>query len=175
MSAAVTVTLVGIEPARPPLERLVVDVTVRNEGAAPRWVLIPAALPQTAGGIDKLEQLTVNAGAARVTVGHFLGTGGRYALLLAPGARVTLRKLEIGWWRKEGATEVAFAIQFADDVALGGDAMARWFDGDPTVRGTVDADMDTARHTASRRSPGNREVPVSVRASRETHVKLAPR
>src|SRR5262245_24039982 len=120
MNAAVTVTLVGLKPGRPPTERLVVDIELRNDDQAPRWVLIPSALPVGAGGIDKLEQLTAPAGTTKVAVGRFLGTGGRYALRLAPGARVTLRKLEVSWWRENDEKTAAFEVQLAADALLGG-------------------------------------------------------
>ena len=68
MNAAATVTLVGTRPGRPPLERLLVDVTLSNDGGVPRWALIPTNLPRSQGGIDKLEQLTVGAGATRVAI-----------------------------------------------------------------------------------------------------------
>ena len=162
-----TVTLTGSKPGRPPLERLHVDVTVANLGAKPRWALIPTNVPRTQGGIDKLEQLS-----ATVAVGRFLGTGGRYAVLLAPGARLTLRGLEINWWRGKELGEIAFDIEFADDVRLGEDAMASWFEGDPIVRGSVDADMKLARHTASHRAPGGKEVAVSLTAIDHIPIKL---
>lgn len=162
-----TATLTGSKPGRPPLERLQVDVTLANLGAKPRWALIPTNVPRTQGGIDKLEQLS-----ATVTVGRFLGTGGRYAVLLAPGARLMLRGLEINWWRGKEVGEITFEIEFADDVRLGSDAMASWFEGDPIVHGSVEADMKAARHTASHRAQGDREVAVSLTAIDRIPIKL---
>lgn len=167
-----TVTLVAARPGRPPLERLLLDVTLANESEAPRWALIPTHLPRTPGGVDKLEQLAASAGSSSVTIGRFLGSGGRYAVLLAPGARLTLRKLEVGWWRQGEARDLAFDIEFADEVLLGAESMASWFDKDVTVRGVVDADMQTARHTASRRAAGGKEVAVSLTAVTRTPVQL---
>ena len=145
---------------------------MEKKAGVPRWALIPVHLPGTHGGIDKLEQLTVSAGTGAATVGRFPGTGGRYAILLAPGARVTLRKLEIGWWREKSVHEIGFDIKFADTVLLGADAIARWFDKDPTVSGIVDADMQTARHTASHRAPGDKEVIVSMTGTSATTIQL---
>ncbi len=174
MSDAVNVKLVGVKPGKPPLERLLVDVQVRNNEKIPRWVLLPSHLPLTPGGIDKLEQLTAKSGAADINVGRFLGTGGRYALRLAPGASVTLHKLEVAWWRPEGAKEVSIDLQFAADVTLGGESMASWFDKDPTIDGAVEADMESARHTASHRAPGDKEVAVSAPGATMTSMKLSP-
>lgn len=172
MNTQAEVTLVGTRPGRPPLERLLLDVTLSNESGAPRWALIPAHLPRTAGGVDKLEQLAASAGVSSVTIGRFLGRGGRYAVLLAPGARLTLRKLEVRWWREGEPKEIAFNIEFAHEVLLGADTMASWFDKDITVRGVVDADMQTARHTASRRAAGDKEVAVSMTAVTRAPIQL---
>lgn len=175
MNAQATVTIVGSRPGRPPLERLLLDVTLVNESAAPRWALIPTHVPRasrTPGGVDKLEQLTASTGTESVTIGRFLGTGGRYAVLLAPGARLTLRKLEVGWWGGKEAKEVRFDIEFADEVRLGEEAIASWFDRDATVRGVVDADLQTARHTASHRARGDKEVAVSMTVVTRAPIQL---
>jgi hypothetical protein len=67
--------------------------------------------------------------------------GGRYAVLLAPGARLTLRGLEINWWRGKDAGEIAFEIEFADDARLGAEIMASWFD-----RGSPDTWVSRCRY-----------------------------
>lgn len=163
-TVAATVSFVDVTPARPPLNRLRVDLRLENDGARPRWVLFPSKLPtrDDGGGVDTLEQLTVAAGAAAVSVGRFLGRAGTYALELAPGARVTLRKLEIGWWR-EGpwvATELAFDIRLAGEVRIDDRPIVTWFDGDPLIRGSVEVDMATAEPTHPHSSPHNRELPL---------------
>jgi hypothetical protein len=169
----VTVTLAGTKPARPPIITLLVDVQLKNDDKAPRWALIPSKLPVDSGGIDKLEQLTAQAGGMTVAVGRFLGTGGRYAVRLAPGARVALRKLPIAWWRDDtNAKDVTFDVQLATDVKLGGEAMSGWFSGDPTIGGAVDVDMEAAKHTASHRAPDDKEQPVDVVGAAATRVKL---
>jgi hypothetical protein len=172
MNASVTVTLVGEKPGRPPISRLLVDVQLKNDDPAPRWVLIPSKLPVTAGGIDKLEQLTASAGATNVAVGRFLGTGGRYALRLAPGARVTLRKLEVGWWRENNEKDTSFDVQLAGEVKLGGQPMATWFDKDPTISGAAEVDMESAKHTASHRAPDDAEVPLVATSATSATIKL---
>jgi hypothetical protein len=176
MNAAVTVTLVGQKPGRPPIERLLVDVQLKNDDGAPRWVLIPSALPiDSGGGVDKLEQLTVSAGAQAVAVGRFLGRAGTYALKLAPGARVTLRKLELSWWREEPGRdkEAAFDVRLASEVKLGDQSMAAWFDKDPAISGAATLDMETAKHTRSFRSPTGDEIPVVAVDATAAPIKLA--
>lgn len=165
----VMVTLAGTKPGRPPIERLLLDVAIRNDDAAARWVLIPSTLPTTTGGVDKLEQLT----AGPVAIGRLLGTGGRYAIKLAPGARVTLRKLEVAWWRDASGNVPAFDVQVAPDVTAGSEPLAGWFDKDPAISGAVEVDMETAQHTASHRATDDKEVPLTAAHATTTTVKLA--
>ena len=174
MNAAVTVTLVGSKPSRPPTEKLLVDVQLRNNDAAPRWVLIPSVLPiDSGGGVDKLEQLTASAGASSVAVGRFLGRAGTYAVKLAPGARVTLRKLEVSWWREDPKVkEAAFDVRLASDVKLADQSMAAWFDKDPAISGAADVDMESAKHTRSFKSPTGDEIPVVTVDATAAPVKL---
>ena len=173
VDAQVTVRLVGSKPGRPPLERLLVEVTIRNVGTASRWALLPTNLPRTLGSINKLEQLAAPSGTTSIAIGRFLGPGGRYAILLAPAAQVTLRNLEVQWWREQGVKEVAFDIEFADEVTLAAESMAQWFDRDPTVSGVVETDMQSARHVASRRAPGDKAVAVTVSGYSFVTVQLA--
>lgn len=179
MNAAVTVTLVGNKPGRPPIERLLVDVQLKNDDATPRWVLIPTKLPpDTGGGVDKLEQLTAAAGGATVAVGRFLGRAGTYALKLAPGARVTLRKLEVSWWHEEGSGSSAkapgFDITLASEIKIGDASMATWFDKDPAISGAVELDMEAAKHTRSQKSPDGSEIPLSIANPTTAAIKLSP-
>ena len=151
--------------------RLLVDVQLANDAKEPRWVLLPSKLPApTSGGIDKLEQLTAPPGVA---VGRFLGAAGLYAVRLAPGARVTLRKLEVAWWRGDAAQPPAFDVQLASEVKLGDQAMASWFDKDPTISGAAEVDMEAAKHTASHRSADDAEVPVTAPGATTTSVQLS--
>jgi hypothetical protein len=174
MNASVTVTVVGSRPGRPPVDRVLVDVQLKNDDAAPRWALIPTKLPvDTGGGVDKLEQLTVPAGSATVAVGRFLGRAGTYAIKLAPGARVTLRKLELSWWREHAEKELAFDVTLASEVKIGEAAMATWFDKDPAISGGADVDMDGAKHTRSQKSPTGDEVPLAIDGATMAPVKLA--
>lgn len=165
MTAAVTVTVVGTKPGRPPVDRLLVDVMLRNDDAAPKWVLIPSKHPVDAGGVDKLEQLTV----ANVAIGRFLGTGGTYAVKLAPGAHVALRKLELSWWREGNAKEISFDVRLASDVK----PIDSWFDKDRAISGAADVEMEVAKHTRSHESPDGEEVQLDIAGMQSVPVKLA--
>lgn len=174
----VRATLVGERPGRPPLIRLLVDLSIANTGDVPRWALIPANLPpptDATGGVNELEQQTATVGGRRVAVGRLLGRGGGYALRLAPGARVTLRRLEIGWWREPPATPsgIAFEVRFAGAVTIDGQPLARWFDGEPTIAGDVEIDMQVAPHTRRRTAPGGRELPLVASEVTPVQVRLA--
>jgi hypothetical protein len=173
MKTAVNVRLVGMKPGRPPLQYLSVDVDVKNDESQPLWVLIPSRVPEMSGGIDTLEQYTAKAGATNLAVGRFLGSGGRYAVRLAPGAHLTLRKLEVGWWTAGDPKDIVFDFRFATAVMLGSEPMAAWFDTDPTIRGAVEVDMSAARHTATHRSAGNKEVPLTATAAETTSIKVS--
>lgn len=173
MNASVTVTVVGTKPGRPPIDRLLVDVKLENADAIARWVLIPTKLPvDSGGGVDKLEQLTVPAGSVTVAVGRFLGRSGTYAVKLAPGARVTLRKLELSWWREHAEKEAAFDVTLASEVKIGDAPMTTWFDKDPAITGDADIDMDNAKHTRSQKSPTGDELQLGTVGATTAPVKL---
>lgn len=174
MNAAVSITLVDQKLTRPPTQRLFVDVQLRNDDPAPRWVLIPELLPVDAGGgIDKLEQLSASAGQTSVTIGRFSGRAATYGIKLAPGARVTLRKLELSWWHEDPKQkEIAFDVRLASDVMLGDKNIATWFDKDPAISGAADVDMASAKPTRKFDSPTGDEVPLAPTKPTSAPVKL---
>ena len=111
-----------------------------------------------------------------IAIGRFLGRAGTYALKLAPGARVTLRKLEVSWWRPEGgAKDIAFDVVIASDVKLGDAAMTTWFDADPAISGAADVDMEAAKHTRSQKSPDGSEIPLVTVGATAAAIKLVAR
>ena len=177
-AAPVRAILVGERPGRPPLTRLLIDLSITNSSGTPRWALIPANLPppaDTNGGVNHLEQQTATTGGDRVAVGRLLGRAGGYALHLAPGARVTLRRLEIGWWRTPPAapSDIAFEVRLAGAVTIDGQPLASWYDGEPTIAGTAEIDMQAAPHTHHRAAPDNRELPLVASEVSRIPVRLA--
>jgi len=156
----VAIESAGERPGRPPLIRLLVDVTASNPTASRRWLLIPRNVPARAGGgVDKNEQRT--AGSA--VYGVFLGNGGFYGFLLAPGARIAIKNLEIDWWNSEqAASPPALEVRTGTAVTVAGADLATWFDRSPALSGTVEIDAGAAQHTYSKKSDSGAELEVSV-------------
>jgi len=48
-----------------------------------------------------------------------------------------------------------------------------YVDIDPTVRGAVEVDMTSARHSATHHSAGNKEVPLAATAVETTSIKVS--
>jgi len=156
----VAIESAGERPGRPPLVRLLVDVTASNPTASSRWLLIARKLPaQAGGGVDKNEQQT----AGSVVYGVFLGNGGFYGFLLAPGAKLAIKNLEIAWWNDEkAASPPALEVRTGTAVTVGGADLATWFDRNPALSGTVEVDAGAAQHTYSKKSDSGAELEVSV-------------
>lgn len=174
MNANVSVTLAGTKPARPPIITLLLDVTLKNDDKAPRWVLIPSKLPLRVAadkaGVDTLEQLA----AGNVAIGRLLGTGGRYAVRLAPGATAQLHKVEVAWWRDDpDAKKLSFDVQVASDVKVGGASLETWFTGDPSITGKADADFASAKNKAVHRAPDNKEQPLEIVGATATSISVS--
>jgi hypothetical protein len=161
-SHTASVAIVGSQPGIPPLQRLLVDVHLSNDGDAPCWVLLPSNLPLSAGAVDVLEQYEATTGATKVVVGRLLGTGGRYAVRLNPGAKVTLRGLEVGLWSESVPAGPEFKVMFVGDVVLGNEAIASWFNRDPGIDGTADVDMRKAVVGATHRTRDGKEVALAI-------------
>jgi hypothetical protein len=115
----------------------------------------------------------VPAGSSTVAVGRFLGRAGTYAVKLAPGARVTLRKLELSWWRENNEKEAAFDVRLAPAVKIGTADMATWFDKDPAISGAADVDMEAAKHTRSQKSETGDEMPLDAAGATAAPIKLS--
>ena len=168
----VTIAATGERFGRPPLIRLLVTVTAINSSSETRWILISSALGPggRGGGVDKVERLSVGG----ITIGRFLGTGGFYAMALRPGARLTIKNLEIAWWNDpEASTPPPIDVRIAGDVTLGGAAIATWFEADASVAGNVEIDAALAIHTSSRHGPGGGEVAVDLIDGRIVNVPIA--
>lgn len=152
-------TLVGERPGKPPLVRPVVAMVATNPTARDQWVLVGRKKPVQQGGTNLLQQYA----ARGVFYGRCLGRDGIYAFLLGPGAKLTVRHLELEWWDLEVKPPIDVPVRVGHTVTFGGVDAADWFDRNPRVSGTVEIDADEAVHMRSHRSPGDVEVDVVVK------------
>ena len=162
---------------KPPLAELYFDVVLRNDRAQPRWFLLPSNLGPgtpslvTKGGVDSLEVFGPR-GKGRVFVGHFLGTGGFYALLLPARAVVRLRMFPISYWG-DVPDHLQVEVVTAKRLTIGGEPAEAWFKTNSTcsVRADIAEDaLSQNRMIRSRHTPDRREV-ATVREE-ESRFKL---
>lgn len=162
----VVIRIVRELPAKPPLIRLIVDIHMSNPTPDTQWLLLGNHVPGGGtGGVHALEQFA----SGPVQYGRFLGTGGFHAFALAPGASLTMRNLEIGWWNSAGVmTPPPVEVRSATAIAVGSEPIDAWFRGEPVVRGTVEVDAATAKAVHTRSS--DREVAVTLTGASATLV-----
>lgn len=162
---------------KPPLVELYFDIVLRNDRPEPRWFLLPSNLGPgtsgllTKGGVDGVEVFGPR-GKGRAVIGHFLGTGGFYALLLPARAEVRLRMFPISYWGDlpdrllvEGVT--------AKRLVIGGEPAAAWFGLNPTSSPRADITesvLSQNRMISSRHTPDRKEV--ATRSENESRFKL---
>jgi hypothetical protein len=150
-----------------PLVDLVFDILLRNDRSEPRWFLLPGTLePKPAsfndhGGVDTLEVFAPQ-GRGRVIVGHFLGTGGFYALLLPAGGEVRLQQLTMSFW-EELPDQVQVEVVIAKRFTIGGEKGEDWFGIDPMSSVKADIEESAESHMVrSRHSAANKEVATII-------------
>lgn len=164
---------------KPPLIRFYFDAVLCNKSSKPKWFLLPSNLGpdrktiRTAGGVDAIEVFRPR-GVGRVVIGRFLGNAGFQALLLRPGARVQLRRLQISYWG-ERPDQLQAEVIVAKSLKIGGEDASRWFGIESRSRSKVDITenaTDTMRMVHSRRTPDNREVPVEIGESESLTLQI---
>jgi hypothetical protein len=107
-----------------------------------------------------------------VIVGHFLGTGGLFALLLPARAEVRLQMFPISYWG-EPPDQLQVEVVTATRLTIGGEPAATWFGLNPTCStGAVIAEsaLSPTRMIGSRHSPDRKEVETRVEG--ESRFKL---
>ena len=163
---------------KPPLVELYFDVGLRNDRAEPRWFLIPSNLGPgtsallTKGGIDGVEVFGPR-GKGRVVIGHFLGTGGFYALLLPARAEVHLRMFPISYWG-DLPDQLEVDVLTAKRLTIGSEPATTWFGLNPTSSARADITenvLSQNRMVSSRHTPERKEV--APRSEEERRFKLA--
>jgi|GEM_PF-1971673 len=150
---------------KPPLAELYFDVVLRNGYAGPRWFLLPSNLGSgtsallTKGGVDGVEVFAPH-GRGRVAIGHFLGTGGFYALLLPARAEVRLRMFPISYWG-EVPNQLEVEIVTARHLTIGSEPAAAWLGLNPSSSARADITetaLSQTRMLRSRQTPDRKEV-----------------
>ena len=168
--AAVTAKAVELIRRRPPLAEVVMDVTLRNQEAAPRWFILPRSLPDDGkGGVDVLE-VSAAEGEGRAVVGRFLGGGGFYGVLLPAGAVVQLKALSFEVW-EESPEVLRFTARVASELSLGGEPARAWFAADPTSDSRVAAER--YKPLSVHRTADGKEVPAVLTGARDIAVEVA--
>jgi hypothetical protein len=165
---------------KPPLAELYFDVTLRNDRAAPRWFLLPSNLGSgkapigEKGGVDGLEAFAPK-GKGHVIVGHFLGTGGFHAILLAPRSEVRLRLFPISYWGDPPAN-LQMEIVIARGLTIGDKRAEKWFGKNPMSSVTADIlenAEDVRTMTQSRRAPEYKEVAIVIEKDRRLQLTVS--
>jgi hypothetical protein len=122
----------------PPLVDLLFDVTLRNQGDADAWFLVPTSLDTGAteiggAGVHTIE-IYRSGGVDRVLVGRFLGPGGFQAVMVSPAATVTLRAWPISLWDEDSVAAVNVRAVIASGATVGGRPIGAWFPEDHSQR-----------------------------------------
>jgi hypothetical protein len=150
---------------KPPLAELYFDVVLRNDHSGPRWFLLSSNLGPgtsallTKGGVDTVEVFAPH-GSGHVVVGHFLGTGGFYALLLPAHAEIRLRMFPISYWG-EVPDHLQVEVVIAKGLTIGGEPARAWFELNPTCStraDIVESALSYTRIIGSRHAPDRKEV-----------------
>lgn len=138
MAPSISFAVRQVVARRPPLTELRLDVTLANPTATARWYLVPRAIDNPIGdrGVDVLETFAWS-GRDRAVIGSFLGTGGFFAVHLAPRSTLRVLGLPVEWSRgDDDAARPRVTAVIAEAVTIGGKPAATWFPaGDPVVEG----------------------------------------
>ena len=171
----VTIAVRKVVARRPPLTELQLDVTLANPSAAARWYLIPRDVANPIGerGVDVLETFQWNGGGGGAVIGSFQGTGGFFAIHLAPRATLRVQGLPVEWFRgDDDAARPSLVVISADAVTIGGKPAEAWYpNGDPVVDG--DRTVERGEISGSVRfQPTSAEVPVVLAGAERTTTAL---
>lgn len=157
---------------RPPLKRLLMDVTLRNTEPASRWFVLPRTAGAKGGGVDGGEALELRE-HGRVLLAAFRGTGGFYALLLPAGAEVRLTGLPIAIWGDLPNGHISVRAVITRDVRIGGTPLEDWLAMDAQCDRSAEAKVADCRSVVSKEMPEGKEQPVEYTEPRETAVDVA--
>jgi len=179
--ATVEVQYCGVRPGKPPLKFLSFNVTMHNLAAKPQWFLWPRALyeqapgPQKESGVDGAE--IFSAPERRVTVAQFMGSirlqtnsaGGFQALLLPPGAVVTVRDFTVNFWG-DSFSPLPMQVVIADQVLIGSIPVDRWAGVSVLSARSANVSSRQIIMVRSKFTRRRNELPVTIQKSGEITV-----
>lgn len=178
--ASVEIKFRELHMRKPPLVELDFDVVLRNDRAEPRWFLLPSNLgsensPLLAkGGVDGVEVFAPR-GSGRVIIGHFLGTGGFYALLLPARAEVHLRMFPISYWG-DLPDQLPVEVVTAKRLTIGGEPASAWFGLNPSASARANITenvLSQNRMVSSRHTPDRKEVVTSIEKDGRFRIRVS--
>lgn len=172
----VEASVVGVRRERPPLAKLLLDVTLRNDRSEQRWFLLPETLggspvPRERGifGVDPVEV----RGEGRAVVAAFRGAEGFQALLLPGGAEVRVRGLPLAHLGSMPSGAATLEVAIATSLEIDGEPAGVWIGSNPLSDPRVDADYERAQRLPSRYTPHYEDVPVAVAEEARLSLTLA--
>ncbi len=162
---AVEVKYLGIEPGRPPMATVRLEVTLRNDAGEPRWFILPMELgqvpsraPKAGEGVDGVQVVALE-GRGRVLVGRFQGRAGVQAILLpAKGTARIDRMTVLVFQEKQGKVPVDVVI--ARSLTVAGEPGQKWFGDSAESDANADVSEDKKTVVGSRHTPDRREAPI---------------
>jgi hypothetical protein len=175
--ASVEIKFRELRMRKPPLVELYFDLVLRNSRTEPRWFLLPGNLGPgnsallTKSGVDGVEVFGPR-GSGRVIVGHFLGTGGFYALLLPARAAIHLQMFPISYWG-DLPDQLEVEVVTAKSLTIGGEPASAWFGLNPASSARADITenvLSQNRMISSRHTPDRKEV--ATLSEEESRLKL---
>src|SRR5262245_51901837 len=169
----------GERAQKPPLKKLLFNITLHNRSDHARWFLLPRSLYEQPvvlnNSIDAVEVHTASP-PNRFVLADFIGTlqlqpesaGGFQGLLLPAGAIVTIRNLPVELWG-EPDKPLPVHLVITDNFTVAGAPAAQWI-GVPLLSGvTTDVDLEEMSRSASQ-ARILMDVPVAITASEDFTV-----
>jgi hypothetical protein len=159
----------GIRYGKPPLASLSFDVRLRNPHSEPRWFLLPELLAQwqeiaKSGGVNRADIYDYGPeGNPQVRLGSFSGNGGFRAILLPPGADISIHGFAITATNDlRSAKHISVSVVIAREVKIGDENAESWFRGNALSAKGAEIKNDDGRKSSSHSSADGKELKVTL-------------
>jgi hypothetical protein len=163
MKAALELRFIEAHHRRPPFVDLLFDAILRNHSGAPLWALIPTYLDEvklTNAKAASAEVLSYR-GRGRLIAARFNGSGGFYAILLEPGAKVVIRRLPVSSAGDPGDT-VTLQSAIAKWIELEGQRAESWLPAPFAPAGSAEVEASSLVAESAKDTTGHREALVTL-------------